>query len=254
MFAFRNCKAVSVMLLWTAVGLTAQDASRLGQADARLNQIYQERVAQLRNDSSAVSALRDQERGWIKERDAKCNKDVSCLAQATTARVDELQQQIAQNGSQTNAGSPKTSSPIPRQLWGKWTIGKVLPTQNVSCWDQKQANALVGTTLKYRADSFAWNGKTISNSGSTTSTVQRKDFAADNSGSAGSVDFHQLGINSTTVQQIEIQHPDASVYDKSAECCAAVPGETVMLTGQNSLVFGVCGVYYRASRTAQGKS
>ena len=168
---------------------------------------------------------------------------MACLAQSTKAHADYFQQQVDQNSSTTKSGSP-----IPQELWGKWTIQKVLPTQNAACWDQKQADALVGTSLEYRADSFAWKEKTLRNLGSTTSMLQAKQFAEDNSGSAGVVDFHQLGISSASVKQIEIQHPDASVYDSSSNCCAAVPGETVMMTDAKTLVLGVCGVYYRVSR------
>jgi hypothetical protein len=249
MFAFRGWISVSVVLLWTATGLTAQDANQLGQEGARLNQVYRQRVSQLRNDPSALTALRDQERDWIRQRDKQCGKDVGCLIQSTKAHADYFEQQVAQNDSKTKPGSP-----IAQELWGKWTIEKILPTQNAGCWDQKQANALVATSLEYRADSLAWKDKPLRNLGSTTTWLQAKDFAADNSGSAGSVDFHQLGINSTAVQEIEIRHPDASVYEKSADCCASVPGETVMITGRNTMVLGVCGIYYGASRVSGAKN
>jgi uncharacterized protein len=249
MSTLRKWTAASIMLLWAATTMTAQDPTQFSHEDARLNEVYRQRLSQLSSEPSALAALRGQERDWIKQRDKQCIKDVPCLAQATKARADYIAQQVSENDS-----LKKADAPIPQQLWGKWVIGKVVPTRNVSCWDQRQADALVGTNLEYRADAFAWNGKTISNSGSKTSTLQAKDFESNNGGSGGAADFHQLGIQSNAVLQIEIQHPDASVYDKSAECCAEIPGETVMITGDRTFIFGVCGVYYGASRFKDGKS
>jgi hypothetical protein len=77
--------------------LAAQDA-RLSQEDARLNRVYQRRVAQLRNDPAKLAELRRQETDWIKERDQKCGKDAACLAQATKERADYIEQLVAPGG------------------------------------------------------------------------------------------------------------------------------------------------------------
>ena len=92
------------------------------------------------------------------------------------------------------------------------------------------------------------------NLGSKISTVKAQQFLEDHSASGGSVDFHQLGIAAPSVKQIEIQHPDVSVYPKASDCCTAVPGETVLVKGPNTIVFDVCGVFYEASRADGSKN
>jgi hypothetical protein len=220
----------------------AQDAG-LNQEDGRLNRIYQRRVAQLRNDPAKLAELRRQETDWIKERDQKCGKDAACLARETKVRADYLEQLIGQGGV-----NPTPMSKIPQELVGKWIIRKVLPTDTIGCLDNKQAQTLVGTEIEYRGDSFRWKTTTVQSSGSSTNMVDAQQFAQDNSGSGSHVDFNQLGIATSAVEQIMINHPDVKIAELSQNGSAAVPGENVLLAGPNTIFLEICNTYFEARR------
>jgi uncharacterized protein len=221
----------------------AQDA-RFNQEDARLNRVYQRRVAQLRNDPAKLAELRRQETDWIKQRDQKCGKDTACLAQATKERADYLEQLVAQE----EGPNTTPSSKIPQELMGKWIIRKVLPTDTTSCLDSKQAQTLVGTEIEYRADSFRWKTTNVRSSGSSTNMIGAQEFAQDSSGSGSHIDFNQLGIAASAVKQITINHPDVKVAELSQSGSAAVPGESVLVEGPNTIIFDICNTYFEARR------
>src|ERR1700746_1563786 len=123
----------------SCAALSAAQDARLSQEDARLNGVYQRRVAQLRNDTAKLAELRRQETDWIKERDQKCGKDAACLAQATKERADYLEKLSGPEGPNSTP-----SSKIPQELLGKWIVRKVVATDTVGCLDSKQAQALLG--------------------------------------------------------------------------------------------------------------
>ena len=233
---------LSTSLLCAALTF-AQDAATLSKEDARLNKAYQARVAQLRSDPVALAALRKQERSWIVQRDQQCGKDVACLTQATSAHADYFEAQIKLN----DVGA-KPANPMPAELLGIWTIRKILPTQTISCWDEKQARALIGTELEYKAESLRWKTTTVRYVNSTFTTVGAEAFAADNSGSQSSVTFKDLGIAAPEVKQFAIEHPDVSIDDGSKGGSTEMPGDQVMLKSPTALVFAVCNVYFEADR------
>jgi uncharacterized protein len=221
----------------------------LAREDGHLNNVYRQRVAQLQSDPQGVMELRRQERDWIVQRDQQCGKDVGCLTQATKAHADYFETQVKQNDPATEAGSP-----IPEMLRGRWAVKKVLPARTIACWDQKQADAMIGTELEYKADSLRWKTTTVRNLGSATSTVEAKQFAEDSSGGDSQdsqVDFGQLGITTPTVQQITIKHRDVLIQDGSAGGRMEMPGDMVMMRDRDRLVFSVCNVYFEAERTAK---
>ena len=221
---------------------TAQDA-RLSQEDVRLNRVYQHRVAQLRTDSAKLAELRRQETDWIKERDQKCGKDAACLAQATKERADYLEHLVISEGP-----NPTPSSKIPQELWGKWTVRKIVATDTVGCLDSKQAQALLGAEIEYRADSFRWKTTNVQSSGSSTNLIGAQEFAQVNSGSGSHLDFNQLGIAASAVEQVTINHPNVRIAELSQSGSAAVPGESVLVEGPNTIVFDVCNTYFEARR------
>jgi uncharacterized protein YecT (DUF1311 family) len=221
---------------------TAQDA-RLTQEDARLNRVYQRRVAQLRNDSAKLAELRRQETDWIKERDQKCGKDAACLAQASKERADYLEQLVAPEGP-----NPTPTSKIPQELLGKWIVRKVVVTDTVGCLDSKQAQALLGAEIEYRADSFRWKTTNVQSSGSSTNLIGAQEFAQGNSGSGSHLDFNQLGIAASAVEQVTINHPNVKLAELSQSGSAAVPGESVLVEGPNTIIFDVCNTYFEARR------
>ena len=70
-----------------------------GAQDDRLNKAYQQVMRQLAQDPVAKTTLRDEERGWIRERDYTCKVngntiDEACVVMKTAARADELEGRI----------------------------------------------------------------------------------------------------------------------------------------------------------------
>jgi uncharacterized protein len=235
----RGSAAVWVACFFSSVAM-AQD-TRFSEQDARLNRAYQQRVTQLSRNSQKLAELRRQELDWIKQRDQQCGKDVACLVEATKARADYLEQQVAQE-------APKAPGQIPQELLGKWIIHKVLPTDTVTCLDSKQAQTLVGTEIEYRTDSFRWKNTTVRSSGVATNMVGAQEFAQSNSGSSSRVDFNQLGIAASAVKQITISHPDVTIAELSQTGSGAVPGETVLVEAPNTVIFEICSTYFEAQR------
>jgi len=233
---------VTLLAACSCATLSAQDAG-LTQEDARLNRVYQRRVAQLRNEPAKLAELRRQETDWIKERDQKCGKDAACLAQATKERADYLGQLVAPGGP-----NPTPVSKIPQELLGKWIVRKLVPTDTIGCLDSKQAQALVGTEIEYRADSFRWKTTNVPSSGSSTNMIGAQEFAKDNSGSGSHVDFDQLGIVTSAIKQITINHPDVKIAELMQNGSAAVPGESVLVEGPNTIIFEVCNSYFEGRR------
>ncbi len=229
--------------LFFATFAVAQDATTLSKEDARLNKAYQARVTQLRSDPAGLAALRKDELSWIVQRDQHCGKDVACLTQNTSVRANYLETQVKQNDT-----TAKPATPMPAELLGTWTIRKILPTQTIGCWDEKQAKALIGTELIYKADSLRWKTTSARYVNSTVTIVKAHDFAADNSGSQSSVTFKDLGIAASEVKQIAIEHPDVTIDDGSKGGTTEMPGDTVMVKSSSALVFSVCNVYFEADR------
>jgi uncharacterized protein len=223
--------------------VTLAEDARLSREDVRLNRAYQRRVAQLRNDPGELAELRRQETDWIKQRDEKCGKDAACLTQATKERADYLEELVAPAGS-----SPTPSSKIPQELLGKWIVRKAVPTDTIGCLDNKQAEALVGTEIEYRADSFRWKTTNVQSSGSSSNMIGAQDFAQINSGSGSHVDFNRLGIAASAVKQITINHPEVKVAELAESGSTAVPGESVLVEGPNTIILEVCNTYFEARR------
>ena len=138
---------------------------------------------------------------------------------------------------------------IPRNLWGKWTIRREIPTTTISCWGDKEAKALIGTDLEYSSDLFRWNKTVTKNLTAETTTITAQQFHDENSGggaNSSQVTFQQLGIRRQSVVQIAIQHPAANITGGTIE----IPGDTVMVKDENTIVFSVCNVYFEAKRSA----
>ncbi len=71
----------------------------VGTQDDRLNKAYQQVMHQLANDPAAHTALRDEERRWIQERDYACKingntVDGACIVMKTAVRADELESRV----------------------------------------------------------------------------------------------------------------------------------------------------------------
>ena len=230
-----------LLLAFFLTSVSIAEDTPLSQQDARLNRAYQRRATQLSRNPQKLAELRRQELDWIKQRDQQCGKDVACLVEATKARADYLENEVAQ-------AAPKEPGQIPQELLGRWVIGRVLPTDAVSCLDGKQAQTLVGTEIEYRTDSFRWRNTTVRSSGVSTNIIGAQEFFQTSSGSGSRVDFNQLGIAASAVKQITISHPDVTIAELSQSGSRAVPGESVLVEAPNTIIFEICSTYFEAQR------
>ena len=75
------------------------EMKELTNQDARLNKAYQQLMQQYAGHDDKKTALRTEERSWLKKRDYDCKVDHetiddSCLVKKTAERADELEKQI----------------------------------------------------------------------------------------------------------------------------------------------------------------
>lgn len=138
--------------------------------------------------------------------------------------------------------------PIPTELIGKWIINKILPTQTISCWDDKQAQTLIGTSVVYKSDGFNWNKHPLTSQGVTTTIVEAQEFLEDNSGSGSIVEFKMLGIVKPAVERVIIKHADVEIKGITDQGTVGIPGDDVMIKDKNSLILSVCNVWFEAQR------
>jgi hypothetical protein len=133
---------------------------------------------------------------------------------------------------------------LPSQLAGSWRITRILPTHNTACWNDEQAQPLVGSTLSYSRDAMQWRGGTVPVQGVVVRQVTEKEFRNENSGSSGGVDFLQLGIRTRQVMEVDLQHEDADITGATTE----VPGDSILVAGPNRIIVSACGVFFEATR------
>jgi hypothetical protein len=135
---------------------------------------------------------------------------------------------------------------LPRSLAGIWRITRVLPTTNTTCWTPQQAQPLLGTTISYRSDLLRWHGGQIAVTDVSLREITDAEFRQENTGPETPATFAQLGIHSSRVTEVDMQHEDSDVLPAST----AVPGDSVLLAGPNRIVVSACGVYFEATRAA----
>ncbi len=131
---------------------------------------------------------------------------------------------------------------IPKQLWGKWRIRRELPTSAISCWGEKEAKAMIGTEIEYTAESFRWQKVMTEHASAKTNVVDAQQFQ----GPRSDVTFRQLGIKGTSATQITIDHPAAKITGATTE----IPGDSVLIKTQNTIIVSTCNVYFEAERIA----
>jgi hypothetical protein len=143
---------------------------------------------------------------------------------------------------------PTPAQTIPKELWGKWVVRREVPTGMISCWGEKEAKRLIGTEVEYSAEFFRWHRVVTKNTTADITTITAKQFHDENSGQgAGSseVTFRQLGIKADKVVQVVIQHPAASITEATTE----IPGDSILIKDENTIVFSVCNLYFEAKRS-----
>lgn len=143
----------------------------------------------------------------------------------------------------TLAAASLTAAPMPARLAGAWTITRILPTGNVSCWDEKQAQALLGTRLEYRTGSMRWRDHEVPLLDIIIRSITADEFIQE--GGHPPPTFKELGIRAPNVTEVDLQHEDADITGASTE----VPGDTILLAAPNRIVVTACGVYYEATRS-----
>jgi hypothetical protein len=133
---------------------------------------------------------------------------------------------------------------IPRELYGTWTVRRVLPASTISCWGQDQADRLIGTEIEYSADTLRWKDQGAVIPEVEVKTVTADQFMADNSGSQSYVDFKVLGIQANQTTEISLNHPNSKEWEGTSE----IPGDNVLIKNPDTIVFSVCNVYFEAER------
>jgi len=146
--------------------------------------------------------------------------------------------------------SSASAQGIPKELWGTWTIRRVIPATTVSCWNEKQAKKIVGTELEYSADLFRWDKIVTNKPTAEVTTLTAEEFAKSNSGmgaDSSQVTFEQIGIAAKQATQVVIAHPKSDVTGTTIE----IPGDAVLIKDQNTIIFSVCNVYFEAARKSK---
>ena len=137
---------------------------------------------------------------------------------------------------------------VPKTLLGKWIVRRELPTRTITCWGERESEALIGTELEYSSEVFRWHKTVTKNPVVETTSINALQFHDENSGggtNSSQVTFQQLGIKERHVVQIVIKHPDARITGASVE----IPGDRILVKDQNTIIFSVCNVYFEAVRT-----
>jgi hypothetical protein len=148
-----------------------------------------------------------------------------------------------------NSSSCIAAQNIPVELIGKWRVHRILPTETVSCWEDKEARALIGTEIEYTVDSFRWKDKSIPHPNVEIAVVTADEFQKEYSGSGSFVDFHRLGIRTSQATKVQIGHPPADITGGSIE----IPGDQVLIKDRSTIVFSVCNVYFEGKRKSAQK-
>jgi hypothetical protein len=136
---------------------------------------------------------------------------------------------------------------IPAEIQGGWVVSRVIPTRTITCWSQKQADALIGTEIDYTPESLQWKDLVVRHPLVSVSEVTAEQFHDEYSGGGAAdsqVDFKQLGIKTDSVKRIVLKHE--ALRDMGGEFF--VPGDEVLIKGPNTIVFSGCNVYFEAHR------
>src|SRR5207249_11180446 len=69
---------------------------------------------------------------------------------------------------------------IPKEVWGKWVVSRVLPTTTIACWGDSEAKTLIGTEIEYSPDLFRWNNVITRRPTALIQVVSAERFRDDN--------------------------------------------------------------------------
>jgi hypothetical protein len=141
---------------------------------------------------------------------------------------------------------------IPVEIQGKWVVTRIIPTRTITCWDQRQADGLIGTEIEYTSESLRWKDLLATHPLVGISEMSAEEFYRKYSGGPADsqVDFKQLGIKAATVRRIILTHEQ--LKDLGGEF--VIPGDEVLVKDPNTIIFSVCNVYFEARRKSTPKS
>lgn len=140
-----------------------------------------------------------------------------------------------------------TPGPVPHELWGEWKITRELNTRTVSCWGNKEAQRVLGTAIRYSANTLSWRNSQIKAESATKKIITAGQFHDEGSGGGANdsqVDFQQLGIRQEKPIQTTIEHPDAKITGTTTE----FPGDQVLMKSPDVIIFSLCNLYFEAKR------
>jgi hypothetical protein len=115
--------------------------------------------------------------------------------------------------------------------------------------DPRTGRPLLRSTLTFRKGALRWRGSEIPVEEVDLRTVTATDFARENTGPIQPASFAQLGIRTSAVTEVDLQHEDADITGASTE----VPGDSVLLAAPNRIVVSACGVFFEATRSTPGR-
>jgi hypothetical protein len=113
--------------------------------------------------------------------------------------------------------APTIVQEVPKQLAGKWTVNRIVPTSTKSCWGAKESRRLIGTKIEYDSHSFRWRDISTPVSDVSIDYLTAEQFHDENSGGGAAdsqVSFKELGIQSDFVEQLTIEHAESHRSDK----------------------------------------
>lgn len=145
------------------------------------------------------------------------------------------------------SANPGQSQTMPKEIFGKWIVIRVIPATTISCWDDSQARMLLGTEIQYSSEVFRWKNIVTKNPVAKTTVVTAQQFHDQRSGQgrdSSQITFRELGIKANDVTEIVTLHPPANITRETTE----IPGDTVLVRDANTLIFAVCNVYFEARR------
>jgi hypothetical protein len=145
--------------------------------------------------------------------------------------------------------NPVQSQTMPKEIFGKWIVIRVIPTTTISCWDNAQAKTLLRTEIEYSPEVFRWKNVVTKRPVAKTTVVTAQQFHDQRSGQghdSSQITFGELGIKANKVTEIAIQHPPANITGATVE----IPGDVVLVKDADTLIFAVCSVYFEARRAA----
>jgi hypothetical protein len=213
-----------------------------GVEDHRISEAIQQLSLLPRNAAETVAR---EEAEWHTFRSQECVRfhsvaDFGCLQTLGAIQAEGLIKK---------AGPSYKYDPaeIPFQLWGAWTVTRVVPTRTISCWDDKQAKKLIGTTIEYGPHSLRWGIIDNHHVSASVSLFDAQSFwsAYSSPSSTGSqVDFAQLGISVPLIASISLSGFNHAEQSDDG----APPGSNLLLKSPRQIIFEVCNVYFEANK------